>query len=285
MKVAIIGSGPAGAAAAYTLSKKGMDVVVFERDAAIGGRTKSLRKNGFILDTGAGFVTNFYPRLLELAKERGFQNEIEEMNRISGLFRDQRLASLNVGSMISFLQYPFLTWMEKAKMAFWMLGVTLKRKRYDIADPSTLIEVDQRSIADHARAVLTDNIYHSLVRPGIEPFWYFSCEDVSEGLFVGLSAHAAGAKFYTLNKGIDRICSALLREAKVRRKTLVESVSEEQGSFRVHFSRDGDNQSAVFDRVVFATTASVAARLSKGLSEEHVSSVQRSFLEEQRYAA
>ena len=96
MKIAVVGAGPSGAAAAHALAIKGHDVLVLEGQKYVGGRTHCFRKNGFTLDTGAGFVTNFYPRLMSLSHDLEFNSSIQEMNRVSGLVRDGTLATMNI---------------------------------------------------------------------------------------------------------------------------------------------------------------------------------------------
>ena len=285
MKIAVIGAGPAGASAAYALGLNDHDVVLLEGDNIIGGRTQCVRKNGFTLDTGAGFVTNFYPRLLSIAHDLEFISEIHEMNRISGLVRKGKLATINVGSPLSFLSFPFLTLFEKLKMAYWMTGLSLKRKRFDLANPDTLRATDSRSIAEAARSELNENIYQTLIRPGIEPFWYFSCEDVSEGLLLALSAHAAGAEFYSFPEGIDTICKHLVENTTVYCDAIVDTISERAGGYRVHYSHERIDKSIDVDQVIVATTASTANAITKDLSEHSVSSSQRAFLQSQQYAS
>jgi len=63
VKVAIVGAGLAGLAAARTLKKAGWDVRVFEKGSAVGGRCASESLDGFLFDTGA---TNIAPRGREL---------------------------------------------------------------------------------------------------------------------------------------------------------------------------------------------------------------------------
>ena len=46
----ILGAGPAGLAAAYTLTQQGQSVVVVERDSRVGGLAKSIEYKGLILD-------------------------------------------------------------------------------------------------------------------------------------------------------------------------------------------------------------------------------------------
>lgn len=59
MRIAIIGAGMAGLAAARTLRDTGATVTVFEKSRGPGGRAATRRRNGFVWDTGA---TSVYPR-------------------------------------------------------------------------------------------------------------------------------------------------------------------------------------------------------------------------------
>ena len=283
MRVAVIGSGPAGCAAAYKLSQKSYEVHVFERSSAIGGRTFTFRKDGFHLDTGAGFITNFYPRVFGLSKSLGFGDDILEMHRVSGLNYDGRATTLNVGSALSFAQFPLLSWTDKFKMGWWTAKLTSKRKQYDIACPETLESIDTQSIADYARKNLSEDIYQCLIRPGIEPFWYFSCEDASEGLVLGLTAQAAGARFYFVNGGIDRICSQLIKGLNIHLNSAVTAIVPHGDGVELRF--DGELEPQRFDRVVVATTATVASGLTAELSEEWITKDQREFLSTQTYAS
>lgn len=285
LPIAVIGAGPAGAAAAHALRTRGHDVVVFERAEHIGGRTFSFRDGAEVLDTGAGFITNFYPNVWRLAKEFGFDHQIKELHRLTGLHNGAQLGLLNISSTLSFLRFPFLSLADKARMAAWTLGLTFRRRRYDLANPETLAAGDHRSVGDMARADLNEAIYHHLVRPGVEPFWYFDCEEASASLVEALTAHAAGAKFYYVADGIDRICAAMLRDVEVRTGVEVQALRRREDAIELTFNGGGAERSERFSRVVIATTASVASVLSDGLDAETLSPTRRRFLQSQRYAA
>ena len=62
-KVAIIGAGPGGLASALLLAKSGVDVTVFERSTAVGGRNKVFDRDGFKFDLGPTFF--HYPEVIE----------------------------------------------------------------------------------------------------------------------------------------------------------------------------------------------------------------------------
>jgi protoporphyrinogen oxidase len=57
-EIYILGAGPAGMAAAYTLTQQEQHVVVIERDSQVGGLAKSIDYQGFILDYGPHFFNS-----------------------------------------------------------------------------------------------------------------------------------------------------------------------------------------------------------------------------------
>lgn len=62
-RVAIVGAGPGGLATALLLAKAGMHVTLFERDEAVGGRTKTVEApGGYRFDIGPTFF--LYPQIL-----------------------------------------------------------------------------------------------------------------------------------------------------------------------------------------------------------------------------
>ncbi len=62
-RVLVIGAGPGGLAAAMLLARSGLRVTVLERSSNVGGRTSTIRSNGFSFDLGPTFF--LYPRVLE----------------------------------------------------------------------------------------------------------------------------------------------------------------------------------------------------------------------------
>lgn len=52
-RVAVVGAGVSGLAAAYKLKSHGLDVTVFEADGRAGGRLKSVSQDGLVWDEGA----------------------------------------------------------------------------------------------------------------------------------------------------------------------------------------------------------------------------------------
>ena len=62
-RVAIVGAGPGGLAAALLLAAAGVSVTIFEKDDAVGGRTRTVTApGGYRFDIGPTFF--LYPRVL-----------------------------------------------------------------------------------------------------------------------------------------------------------------------------------------------------------------------------
>ncbi len=61
-RVAIVGAGPGGLAAAMLLAATGVRVTVFERLPAVGGRTRVVEAEGFRFDVGPACSTRSWSR-------------------------------------------------------------------------------------------------------------------------------------------------------------------------------------------------------------------------------
>jgi squalene-associated FAD-dependent desaturase len=75
IKVAIIGGGLAGLAAASELSSRGINVTVFETAPQLGGRARSVHWKGLILDNGQHILLGAYHQTLQLMKKIGLNAE------------------------------------------------------------------------------------------------------------------------------------------------------------------------------------------------------------------
>ncbi|XP_076942205.1 uncharacterized protein LOC143612004 [Bidens hawaiensis] len=112
MRVAVVGAGISGLAAAYELTKAGTEVVLYEKEDYLGGHAKTVTMDGVDLDLGfMVFNRVTYPNMMELFETLGVDIELSDMsfsvslddgkgcewgsrNALSGLFA-QKKNSLN----------------------------------------------------------------------------------------------------------------------------------------------------------------------------------------------
>ncbi len=274
IRAAVIGAGPAGCAAAHQLGKAGRDVVIFERAETVGGRATSWRKDGIVVDSGAGFFTNFYPTLSRLLGELRITGEVTPLSRRNVLVNGDQEVEFVLGSVRSFLANPFVGAPGKFRMASRTAVAAVRHRGLELASPESLAALDDRSIEDEAIATMGEQAYDFLVRPGVEPFWYFSCAEVSRSLFLALQSRAPTAKFFTMRDGMDSIATALSAGHGLRLGVEVTEVVPDGDGVSV----DGE----CFDEAVVATTADVTRRI---VSEDLLDTGLGSFVESQRYVA
>ena len=86
-RVVIVGAGPGGLAAALLLAKSGVKVTIVEKRPEVGGRTSTLRQDGFSFDIGPTFF--LYPRVLrEIYAAAGYDLDREvPMTRLDPQYR------------------------------------------------------------------------------------------------------------------------------------------------------------------------------------------------------
>jgi phytoene desaturase len=107
-RVFIAGAGPGGLAAAMLLARAGLRVTVLERSSTVGGRTSTIRSDGFSFDLGPTFF--LYPRVLEEIFQAVGRNLREEVQ----LVRLDPQYRLVFGSGGELLATPEMGRMERA---------------------------------------------------------------------------------------------------------------------------------------------------------------------------
>jgi monoamine oxidase len=70
-QVAIVGAGFAGLTAARELTRRGIDAIVLEARDRVGGRTWTIRKDGYWLDAGGQWTGPGQDHINALGKEMG----------------------------------------------------------------------------------------------------------------------------------------------------------------------------------------------------------------------
>jgi squalene-associated FAD-dependent desaturase len=140
-RVAVVGGGLAGIAAALRCADRGAAVTLFERRQWLGGATFSFERNGVVLDNGQHVFLRCCTAYLDLVDRLGVRDRVVLQPRLdvpvlapggrSGRLRRGTLpAPLQLGG--SLLRYPHLGALDKARLG----RVVLDLRRLDLDDPS-----------------------------------------------------------------------------------------------------------------------------------------------------
>ncbi len=168
-RVAVVGAGPAGLAAAYRLQQQGAEVTVFERNDHVGGRTRSIRKGAFTFDVGALVMLPTYKSVYGLIRELGIESHVHETK--------PRLAIVRDGQRHSFdYEYPLssafgtrlLSWPDKLRMLKLLPLMIRHRARFHYRSMGDLDLFDHISTRDwclqHLSASIDDYVANPFIR-------------------------------------------------------------------------------------------------------------------------
>jgi squalene-associated FAD-dependent desaturase len=145
LKVAVIGGGYAGMAAAVVLARQGIAVTVFESARQLGGRARGVLYNNTQLDNGQHLLLGCYHETLRLIELVGGNIEQDFLRLplqldLHGQFslKTPRLtAPLHL--LIALLKAHGLTWHERIKAVRFML--TLRRMKFRLSSDMTVVEL------------------------------------------------------------------------------------------------------------------------------------------------
>jgi oxygen-dependent protoporphyrinogen oxidase len=270
VKAAVIGGGPAGCAAAYRLRKQGHDVVLFEAQDHIGGRTSQVVKEGFSLGSGALFLMGgIYPRTNAVLKELGRDGELVPWDAVCEVLdADGQRYRTKFQQVVSFLGIPALSWADKLRIAAGVARTLVTPGPKLCFDGAELARFDGtgESLADWSNRVLGDKGTRYITEPymgflyAVPPSW------LSPALM-----HAVVKQFYNLGlsvppKGAGQVCDWIIEGTPgldLRLSTPVSGVAAAGAGYAV----EAGGETHQVDVVIMAPEPGVAADLLDGLIE------------------
>lgn len=270
MKVAVIGGGPAGCAAAYTLHKQGHEAVLFEAQDHVGGRTSQVHKEGFNLGSGALFLMGgIYPRTNALLKELGRYDELVRWDADTEVIDvDGRRYTAKFDQVMSFLGMSALSWRDKLRIAAGVAKQLLAPGPKLCFDGAELARYDSgESLEVWSRRVLGDRGHNYITVPYMGFLYAVPMSWLSPALF-----HAVLKQFYRLSlsvppEGMGQICDWLVEGSRgldLRLSAPAEQITKTDAGYAV--SAAGEPHAV--DAVIVAPEPGVAAELLSGLVSE-----------------
>jgi oxygen-dependent protoporphyrinogen oxidase len=207
-EVVVIGAGMAGLAAAHALQAEGAAVTVLEREPRVGGRILTETVDGFTVDGGAQFLTNFYDRTLGLIREVGLQDDLVRMPMSVGLLRRGRLVPVSPPlRLISHWGFSFEQSVGLAKLA----AATVRHwSALDLHALDRAAALDTRSVAEYADASLGRGVLDEVIAPTLASFLYWTPERTSQAVLLMLAAATMRLRTtYCLRGGMARLPRAV----------------------------------------------------------------------------
>jgi protoporphyrinogen oxidase/putative flippase GtrA len=159
----ILGAGPAGLAAAYTLTQQGIPVVVVERDTRVGGLAKSIEYEGFILDFGPHRFFTKLPPVLKLWHQVLGKDQVT-VNRLTRIYYGGK-----------YFSYPL-----RAKQVIFALGgLETIRILTSYFKVRLFPKRDAENFADWVTAKFGRRLFEIFFQGYTEKLWGIPCTEIS----------------------------------------------------------------------------------------------------------
>ena len=195
--VIIVGAGITGLATAWWLHKSGADVVVLERDSAVGGTMKTVHTGGWLIETGPNSALETTPLLKKLSAEVGIENELIYANEAA----DNRYI-LRDGALHPLPMKPALF----LKSKLWSLSGKLRL----LKEPFIGRSLKEETIAEFVARRLGKEFLDYAINPFVAGVYAGNPEQ--------LSVQAAFPKFYALEKNYGGLIKGQILGARERKK-------------------------------------------------------------------
>ncbi|KAJ3274005.1 hypothetical protein HDV01_003675 [Terramyces sp. JEL0728] len=271
-KVAVIGSGAAGASLVYFLKKEGIYnyTDVYERGDVIGGRAKAMKvrlkacdgcnEYSISIELGASIFASANRYLMEAKRE--FDLEVKSNKEKKQASQQAKFGIWN-GRWV-YYDASSVSWWSSAKL-IWTYGLSpikvsqickelvgkflgiyqhLESRDYWINSAN---EIDRLGVNDS----ITRNIYLN----DAANLHAFSC---LVGFYTSLD------EMFTIKDGNYKLYEHMLEGSSVHLGTTVTEVEKTKDGFKLSFEKGGEKSSKVYDKVVLATPMESSGIVLKG---------------------
>ena len=195
----VIGAGISGLATAYRLLKSGLDVLVLEKTAHVGGAIHTEESDGFLIDYGPNSTLDTSPKIRSFIDEIALQND-----RIAANPSANRRYILKNGQLLPLPMNP----PQFIKSKLFSLKAKLRLLREPFIPPPPPDK--EETIAEFVERRLGKEFLDYAINPFIA------------GVYAGdpkrLSVRSAVSKIYALEKNYGSLIKGAIKGAKERKK-------------------------------------------------------------------
>ena len=219
MRIAIVGGGAAGLAAAWRLAASGTSVTLFEKAANVGGRARSEVLDGCVVDTGAQLFGSGFSTLRRIAREVGAESLLVRSPGRDGLYRNGRIHPITYGSVSSMVKSSALPTTLKLKLGARYVPLLFRHARQlDANDPLSAgaDKLDTTSVGEWGVRELGSDFIELLAYPLLGAYYGSLPEQTSVALYHSLAKAGLDVSVLAVRKGAGALMEAIATAARER---------------------------------------------------------------------
>jgi len=274
-RIAVVGGGLTGLTAAWRLQSAGFEVKVFEKEGFVGGRTRSIHKDGFIFDVGAITMLPTYARTCALIEELGIESHLNRVAPVIGIPRGGRIYPLDLAHPLrSLLGTQLLSGVAKLRLLKLLPTMVRAWRKATYETLSTLGEWDHESIADYVRREFGEEVLEYIAGPIIRGNTLNSTECAPAGELLWMLRQYAAPYIFGFDSGINFLAETLGSRLPVELGAEILSIEQRDVDVDVRGRLDGVDFTDSFDALVLALPPKALLPLASSLTVR-----QRAFLE------
>lgn len=268
-EVVVVGAGLAGLACAHRLAACGHRVEVYERERVPGGRLRTRREDGFVLEPAGATLLHGDRHLEALCAEVGLAGALEDADPRRAVLRGGRLGTCDLSGLRALLRTAPVGAGTRVRLPWLLLELFRARRRLDARRPGDAAALDGATLAASAGRHLGEEAVAAVLTPALAALRAETPEEVSAAL--GLAAlhrlQETGARPRALGGGVGRLVRALADGLAVRVGWEVVGVAADAAGVRVRYVTPSGERTRRADGVVLALPAAEVRRLDAPLGE------------------
>ncbi|HEV7898807.1 MAG TPA: NAD(P)/FAD-dependent oxidoreductase [Planosporangium sp.] len=273
--VAVVGAGLAGLTAAFRLRSAGHTVEVFESADAVGGRTRTYRRDGYIVEAGTETLARHgYDSTWRLMRDVGLDAcDALPVRSMAAVWRNGR-PHVGVGHPLGMVTGAGLSLRGRLALTTALTSLVPRLGSFDVRRPGASALGDT-TVAGFARGRHPD-VLDYVLQPAVGTGWGWQPEDSCIAPLIATMLSSRGLTGWrTYRDGMDMLARRLADQVTVHTDQALVKLDEEPDGVRLLF-QDGRSVSA--RTVLLAVPAPVALAVHPSMPAH-----ERSYLAASRY--
>jgi oxygen-dependent protoporphyrinogen oxidase len=232
----VIGSGPAGLAAAHRLQREGHRAIVLEALGRPGGMIRTCREAGYLMEEGATILPSSYKPMLDIVKEIGMTGRLVPAGAIVGFCREGKIHDLRSNRLfLDAVRSNLISGLSK--LAMTRLGIDNARIRphLNYEDLSETADFDTMTPKQYCEKHwgLSGEVYEYVIDSTVRGVLGTRGDKISLAELFFMINNILGSRLYAFINGFSEYVEAVAAPLDVRLNAKVQEIIETADGVRV----------------------------------------------------